>query len=110
MVRGEGAGGPAKSIDSREDRQQTGNCGAIQEQTSKATFRQTASSFRESARQWDDKVKRNKKAIWDKDESDKDKIMDFHLDLRLANNSTSKISERMTSLRSQARELTSDAI
>ena len=48
--------------------------------------------------------------IWDKDESDKDKIMSFHLDLRLRNNSNSKISERMASLRSQARKLTSDAV
>ena len=42
------------------------------------------------------------------DEMNKDKIMGAHLDLRLTNNSTSKINDRMRVMRLQAKKLADD--
>lgn len=46
--------------------------------------------------------------IYQKDEHDKDKIMEIHLDMRLRNTSSFKVDERMSSMRGQAKKLSND--
>lgn len=53
-------------------------------------------------------VQRNKDFIKEDDESKKDEIMDLHLDLRLKNTASAKITEKMQSMRQQARKIAYD--
>lgn len=50
-------------------------------------------------------MRKNKSLIRERDELRKDEIMDSHLDLRLKNTSSFKISERMGSMRQHARKM-----
>ena len=80
----------------------------MQDKTSKAVFRSTVSSFRKSAVEWGNTVRRNKSAIREYDESKKDEIMAQHLDLRLKNNSSYEVHDRMESMRKHARKMAHD--
>jgi ribosome recycling factor len=53
-------------------------------------------------------VQQNKTAIREMDELAKDKIMSLHLDLRLVNDSSASVNDKMQSLRHQARKLAFD--
>lgn len=46
--------------------------------------------------------------IYQKDEHDKDKIMQIHMDLRLRNTSSFKVEEKMNSMRRQAHKLSNE--
>lgn len=50
-------------------------------------------------------MKKNKSLIKERDELLKDEIMNNHLDLRLKNNSSFKISEKMSSMRQHAHKV-----
>lgn len=45
--------------------------------------------------------------IYEKDERAKDRLMGMHLDLRLRNTSSFKVDQKMTSMRGQAKKLSS---
>lgn len=83
-------------------------CLSILDKTSKATFRNTMSTFRSTGKDWDSVVQQNKTAIREMDELAKDKIMSLHLDLRLVNDSSASVNDKMQSLRHQARKLAFD--
>lgn len=80
----------------------------MQERTNNSFFRQSISSFRSTAREWEKIVDRNKSAIRSEDERKKDQIMGTHFDLRLKNTSSFKVAERMDSMRLQAKKLASE--
>ena len=50
-------------------------------------------------------MRKNKSVIRDRDERRKDEIMSVHLDLRLKNDSNSKVNEKMLSMRQQAKKI-----
>ena len=80
-------------------------CVSIMDKTTKASFRKTVSSFKDSSRGWTDKVLENKSAIYEKDERDKDRIVVTHLDMRLRNTNGFKVSEQMGSMRNKAHKV-----
>ena len=76
----------------------------ILDRTEKSSFRQTASTFRNSAREWNSRVQKNKSLIKEHDENEKDKIMRIHEDLSFRNTTSFKMNEKMNSFRMQARK------
>jgi hypothetical protein len=85
-----------------------GNDSIMKEKSNHASFRQTASTFRTTAKEWSSIVEKNKSQIRERDEAQKDKIMDIHLDLRLKNNSNTKISDKMKTMKFHAKKLAYD--
>lgn len=79
-----------------------------QDKTTKASFRQTVSSFKESSLNWNKIVQENKSAIYAKDESDKDKIMNTHTDMTLRNCNSFKVREQLGSMRGKAEKVSKE--
>ena len=85
-----------------------GNFLIIQEKTENATFRKTVSSFKESGKNWYNKVQINKSAIYERDEAKKDMLMRMHLDMTLRNSATEKINRELGTMHNQARKLANE--
>lgn len=80
----------------------------VQDKTANAKRKQTLSPFKNSSKEWNNRVRLNRTIMHEKKEETKDKIVLNHLDMRVTNQTTSTINERMAALRHQAKKLASD--